>query len=803
VARTLEPLIAAMGEAPSSETLLNLVVCDPAVGSGAFLVAACRFLADHVVAAWTREGRLELVASAHDDVVNHARRLVAQRCLYGVDKNKYAVQLARLSLWLVTMARTEPFTFVDHAIRHGDSLVGLSFEQLRAFHWKPEKQLELPAQLLKDALAEAVGIRKKILDLASEGTYAAQREKELLLLDAEDALDRVRLVGDLVVGAFFAEASDKAREKERQRRLDLVTRWLAADKRGDVRELSETERELRAMQAELRETQVPFHWMIEFPEVFYAERPDPLDGNKRNGAAFVEAFIGNPPFSGKNGISAAGGPGYIDWLMMLRPEVQGRPNTDLCAYFFRQCADLLGAHGTIGLVATNTISEGDSRLVGLKPLLASGVIHAAVSDLAWPGDAAVRVAVVHLAFGAAADERTGRLLDGVVVDAISSRLAPGHERSEQVKLTTNAGIAFMGGKLVGAGLAVSMQEYDALVAAAPENAQVLRPYLGGQEVNTNVLGRFDRYMIDFTAHSLEEAKRWPMLLHIAETKVRPAREQDKRGTYRTYWWRPGESGGALYQALAATKRCLVCANVTKHLMFSFQPTTTFFAQTLYVFALDTMSSFCALQSRIHEPWARLLSSSMKNDLRYAASDCFETFPFPNPDPRAVIPSLEAIGETLYETRARFMVDTDQGLTKTYNALKNPNVDDPRVAELRALHEAMDRAVVAAYGWDLAVPPYCPKDDEERAAVQAFEDAVIDKLFVLNAERAEEEKKAGAVVGGKQRGGKKKAAEPGEAKAAAPEADAGQVAMFEAAGEAGPRPTAREQAAARGRKRGTT
>ncbi len=81
VARTLEPLIKAMGEAPSSETLLNLVVCDPAVGSGAFLVAACRYLADHVVAAWTREGRLSVIASAHEDVVNHARRSSFRRCL--------------------------------------------------------------------------------------------------------------------------------------------------------------------------------------------------------------------------------------------------------------------------------------------------------------------------------------------------------------------------------------------------------------------------------------------------------------------------------------------------------------------------------------------------------------------------------------------------------------------------------------------------------------------------------------------------------------------------------------------------
>ena len=108
----------------------------PAMGSGAFLVEACRFLADEVVAAWTREGRRELVAGTEDAVLV-ARRLVAQRCLYGVDKNPFAVSLAKLSLWLVTLARELPFTFVDHALRHGDSLVGLSFDQITSFHWKP------------------------------------------------------------------------------------------------------------------------------------------------------------------------------------------------------------------------------------------------------------------------------------------------------------------------------------------------------------------------------------------------------------------------------------------------------------------------------------------------------------------------------------------------------------------------------------------------------------------------------------------------------------------------------------------
>ena len=134
---------------------------------------------------------------------------------------------------------------------------------------------------------------------------------------------------------------------------------------------------------------------------------------------------------------------------------------------------------------------------------------------------------------------------------------------------------------------------------------------------------------------------------------------------------------------------------------------------------------------------------MKSDLSYSSTDCFDTFPFPQPDPRTVIPELETIGETLYTTRADFMVDTDQGLTKTYNALKDPTVTDDAVVHLRRLHEEMDRAVLDAYGWsDIDVPPYCPRTGAEHKQVTAFEDEVIDRLYVLNAERAAEEARSG-------------------------------------------------------------
>ena len=143
VRTTLEPILARLrtedGRSPKPEQILDLKVCDPAMGSGAFLVEACRQLGDALVEAWRTWGEMPQEIPPDEDEVVYARRLVAQRCLYGVDRNPVAVDLAKVSLWLVTLARDHALTFVDHALRHGDSLLGLSLRQLEAFHWDGSK----------------------------------------------------------------------------------------------------------------------------------------------------------------------------------------------------------------------------------------------------------------------------------------------------------------------------------------------------------------------------------------------------------------------------------------------------------------------------------------------------------------------------------------------------------------------------------------------------------------------------------------------------------------------------------------
>ena len=733
VRRTLEPLLACLGPERTAEQILQLKICDPAVGSGAFLVAVCRELASEIVAAWSRGGMLGPMIEEHGDAHLHARRLVAQRCIYGVDKNPAAVELAKLSLWLITLSKQLPFTFVDHAIRHGDSLVGLDFKQIEAFHWSPPGQVETCRVLLREALDDAVELRQQILTLADHEDALAQSEKRRLLEFAQQAIDRVRTVADVCVGAFFAETKDAARERERKRRLGLIELWLGGD--------TEAGGEIAILAADARHELTPFHWWIEFPEVFFDERPDPLQRGEFNAAALMEGVVGNPPFGGKNTLIGANVDGYVEWLRAMSPDAHG--NSDLSAHFFRRAARLLGEHGALGLIATNTISQGDTRATALVPLVASGwQIYDATASLPWPGGAAVTVSIVHAAHGVASGS-AACLLNGHEVGIINSRLRPVPERADPSSLHANSGCSFQGSIVLGMGFTLSPLEHTALVSKDPRNGERIFPYLGGEEVNTSPTQAFDRYVISFGQLPLASAERWPDLMEIVRQKVKPERDKNKRENYRENWWLFGEARPGLYAAIAQLDRCLITMRVKKHNTFCFVQSGTVFANTIYVFPFDKFSTFSVLQSRIHESWVRLLSSTLEDRLNYSASDCFETFPFPQSDPSAMIAGLEFNGQTLYDLRAQYMVDTNRGLTKTYNTITDPECAEREVIELRRLHEALDRAVLDAYGWtDIVVPPYCPVNDGDRHALQVFEDEVIDRLYLLNAERAQDEARLG-------------------------------------------------------------
>jgi Putative RNA methylase family UPF0020 len=149
------------------------------MGSGAFLVEACRLIATRLVKAWEKYKDARPTIPADEEEHLLARRLVAQRCLYGVDKNPRAVDLARLSLWLATLARDHEFTFLDHALKCGDSLVGLTATQIAATHWDTSKPPTFVGKLVTDQLKEAEEGRARIRDHADgdRGRVASAAER--------------------------------------------------------------------------------------------------------------------------------------------------------------------------------------------------------------------------------------------------------------------------------------------------------------------------------------------------------------------------------------------------------------------------------------------------------------------------------------------------------------------------------------------------------------------------------------------------------------------------------------------------
>jgi hypothetical protein len=288
---------------PHPSQILDLKICDPAMGSGAFLVETCRQLGDELIKSWAVHANTltpdprSLIPPDEDEVL-YARRLVAQRCLYGVDKNDMAVDLAKLSLWLVTLAKDHPFTFLDHALRHGDSLVGLTRRQIIGFQWEPKKQKQFGEDLIQKRLDRATEARAKILNAREDVPY---RDQEQRLAVADEALNVVRLTGDACVSAFFAGSKKNEREQRCEELGGHVEEWYrsgfdinkrvpiaqaAAHLRGTLPDPRNPTPETRPPKPETRlQHPIPaFHWEIEFPEVFARE----------NGG--FDAFVGNPPF---------------------------------------------------------------------------------------------------------------------------------------------------------------------------------------------------------------------------------------------------------------------------------------------------------------------------------------------------------------------------------------------------------------------------------------------------------------------------------------------------------------------------
>ena len=683
---------------PSTD-LLTLRTADISMGSGAFLVAACRFLADRVVEAWHSEGDREASrALARRDqqgtdaevegVLLRARRLVAEHCLYGVDVNPLAVEMAKLSLWLVTMDRERPFGFLDDRLVIGDSLLGItSLDQLETLHLDPgagrrrrHGTLDFGARW-RETLARAADIRRRIT--ATPVVTARDVEyKNRLLREAQEATAPLVVVADALTGAGLVAASRPANQR------DAVFLGLEsgvwAYENGDPSIVDRLAQDVNAGLPSGKEARRPLHWPIVFPEVFAdSEVPG------------FSAVIGNPPFLGGKKISGSLGDDYLAWLAAW--DGQGvKGNTDLAARFLLRVDALLGPRGQLGYVATNTLVEGHTLTVGLLQLERRGwTVRRGTSPHAWPS-ASAHLSVIEI-WASKAPVTSDAVLDGEPVPHLSVDLQPYlRETGRPERLPENEDLAFQGSNVNGIGFAMEVDEALLLTSEDPRNSSVLFPFLIGADLNRRPDTSASRQIVNFQDWELKRAERYPGPLTRVRQLVKPDRDRlpDYKRRVREAWWRYEHRAPSLYAALEPLSHALALSRVGNVLLPVRVETGAVFSDACIVFAMEDYSSFALLSSSIHQIWAVRYTSTMRTDIRYAPSDVFLTFPRPTPTNE-----LATFGETLDCERREVMLGRALGLTKLYNQVRDPAVSDPAIQRLREVHEQIDHAVLKAYGWD--------------------------------------------------------------------------------------------------------
>ena len=471
----------------------------------------------------------------------------------------------------------------------------------------------------------------------------------------------------------------------------------------------------------------------------------------------VHFIIGNPPFIGGKDLRRELGDGYVDALWHVR---QGRfRSADLVTAWWDRAADILTAKGSslrrFGFITTNSITQTFSRRVlehHLKGEPAMRLVFA-VPDHPWikGGDqAAVRIAITVAERGEPNGQ--GRLLT-VASEAdlhsdapeivfseergvISADLSVNAPVSDATPLKANAALAMRGVQLMGAGFIVAPDRAAALLSASePEAVSPIRAYRNGRDLADRPRGV---NVIDlFGWEEAEARRRHPAIFqHVLET-VKPERERNNRASYRDNWWIFGEPRRELRPALEGLRRYIATVETAKHRWFRFLDADILPDNKLVVIASDDAAILGVLSSRLHHQWFVANSARIgvyDGDAVYVKGACFDAFPFPDLSGRARV-EIAILADEIDRLRTRVLAQhAFLSMTGLYNARVRLAKGAPLTEAERAIHEAgciglldhlhqrLDRAVLAAYGWPADLPAQ----------------EVVARLVALNRERAIEE-----------------------------------------------------------------
>jgi hypothetical protein len=451
---------------------------------------------------------------------------------------------------------------------------------------------------------------------------------------------------------------------------------------------------------------------------------------------------------------------YFKWI--ATNVMSDGDKADLIAYFTRRLFLLLRRNGTAGLVTTSSIAEGDTRKSALVWVRQhGGQIYRAFKKETWPGEANVDISRIHIAKGFSVSPC---VLEGERATEINSFLNAGSLDHEPFRLKANEDSCFEGFVPYGEGFVIddhsdgasSKREIADLVHREPQSAEVIYPYLGGEEVTEHPMIAPERQVIYLA--QMPEAdvrKRYPEIYGLLERKVRAYRMSKSARVAKAPWWQFLWSRPTLYKKMRCSHTMIVTSRVSKHHAFVRVPTCLIPSTRLSVITLSGLAPYAVIQCRVHEVWTRYFGASRGATANYSPSDCFENFPFPTNFAKSAL--LESAGQAYHDHRAALMVARNEGMTKTYNRFHDRTETAEDIQRLRALHAAMDRAVLEAYGWhDLAAragPIFLDETNEDDHTYQGrlfwpsdFRDDVLARLLALNAERHAQEVRLGIARG---------------------------------------------------------
>ncbi|MFC1467802.1 Eco57I restriction-modification methylase domain-containing protein [Verrucomicrobiota bacterium] len=725
----------------SSSELQELKICDPAMGSGAFLVQVCRWLSERLVEAWGQEaskgkfitvdgvalesaGSAEPMPDSLDERLLIARRLVAEKCLYGVDLNPLAVELAKLSIWLITLAKGRPFGFLDHNMRSGDSLLGLhKLEQLTKFSLHPEKKktTSMFASNIEAAVTDALALRKQLRETPIRDIRDVQHMKRLDL-QARQKLEKIEHIADAMIGEALASGGN---QRTLDDAMETLSTWGDAYIEGD----NETGRKIiaearKSLSIDLptgKPPRRPFHWALEFPEVF-----------ERGG---FDCCVGNPPFLGNKYWSNTIGDCFVSYAKYLINTNPGR--SDLCVLFHRRSLDLLNDNGCFGLLGTESLREGDARAVGLDFITTVAKIYRAVPSLKWPGSANVTVCIVWVALN-----YTGSIkLNGVSVTAINGHLDPAEELITPYILK-EAQIGSKGcDNSKGESLILHHDDpwfktlHDAL-------SPYLRIYVTAKDMNDNGFQNQPRWVIHTLNHRLDKIQEVSPVTHeFLLDHVKHNRTQDVlKGLPGLFerWWQFNRHSTPLYNAIREKETCIVMPVVSKYVLATRVSSRWVFTNKFIIFKDAREDLLGIMQSNFFKLWVRKYSGSLGGTMSVSLKWALNTFSFPHLRSYTQITSLS---NELLKTINNMITKEEIGYTEVYNRFHSSDFSDADVEQLRKLQIEIDQAVATAYGWENMDLDHDFHETKQGIRFTISEEArreVLQRLLKLNHERYAEE-----------------------------------------------------------------